>query len=399
MEACIDLHDQRRTLHPAPGSKRLAWLVEGRTSIPEIADGLRGTLIRRMSSLGAAAIANLVVMAIATVRHPEAPFAIWSVLGGGLIMARFGIVALIRRAVEADALADRRGLVDLFVVSSLTWSLQVGLGCLVCLRSGDPALASASVVLAMGGTGTLGSRNPGSPRLCAAQTTLTLLPFAIGLALDGDPVVRLLALFVPAYAFGLWRVASQLHGDYVDMLTAQRENRERALHCGLTGLPNASHFQQSLATAGADPRNHPLAVLALDLDGFKAVNDRHGHPAGDALLKQVAGRLRQFADRSVLACRIGGDEFAIVLLRHDGAAAERVAEQVIRTVSLPYRLGVAVATISASVGVATSRTAGSAGLHAEADRALYRAKAAGKGTWRIEDAGSARDSTGKAVTA
>ncbi len=88
-----------------------------------------------------------------------------------------------------------------------------------------------------------------------------------------------------------------------------------------------------------------------------------------------------------------------MLLRHDGAAAERMAEQVIRTVSLPYRLGEAIATISASIGVATSRSAGSAGLHAEADRALYRAEAAGKGTWRIQDAGSARDSTGEAVAA
>ncbi len=186
-------------------------------------------------------------------------------------------------------------------VSSLTFSLQVGLGCLVCLRSGDPAPATASSVLAMGGTGTLSARNPGSPGLCGAQMTLTLFPFAIGRALDGDPVVRLLALFVAAYAFGVWRVASQFHGDYVDMLTAQRENRERALHCGLTGLPNASHFQQSLATAGADPRNHTVAGLALDLDGFEAVNDRHGHPAGDALPQQVAGRLRQLADGSVLA--------------------------------------------------------------------------------------------------
>lgn len=156
-----------------------------------------------------------------------------------------------------------------------------------------------------------------------------------------------------------------------------------ALHDALTGLPNRVLFQDRLAQALESASRHGClaAVLYLDLDGFKSVNDSRGHTAGDKLLQLVAQRLRTCVRAEDTAARVGGDEFGIVLTAlTDDQDYKVVAQKLIDTLSKPYELEGLAAHISASVGVAVFPRHGetAAALLAHADSAMYAAKQAGK---------------------
>lgn len=157
----------------------------------------------------------------------------------------------------------------------------------------------------------------------------------------------------------------------------------QATHDVLTGLPNRALFndlvnRQIAVSALASTR---FSVLYIDLDGFKPVNDIHGHAAGDAILCEVARRLRSELRDSDMAARLGGDEFAVILVGTPGSAAAKVADHLIRAVSKPYSFQGEVVRISASIGVAGYPEAGAVGheLLRMADLAMYQAKDAGKG--------------------
>ena len=164
-----------------------------------------------------------------------------------------------------------------------------------------------------------------------------------------------------------------------------------AYHDALTGLPNRTVFTEHLARQvekAADARE-PLAVLCIDLDGFKAVNDIHGHPAGDELLVGVAHRLRSVARGHELVARLGGDEFAIVQQGgsqpgHAGLLSERVMGALAESFDIEGQS----ARIGASIGVAVfpADAANASDLIKNADMALYRAKAEGRGLTRFYEA-------------
>jgi diguanylate cyclase (GGDEF)-like protein/hemerythrin-like metal-binding protein/PAS domain S-box-containing protein len=168
-----------------------------------------------------------------------------------------------------------------------------------------------------------------------------------------------------------------------------------ATHDPLTGLPNRMLFRDRLSRslAQAQRRGKSGALLVLDLDGFKVVNDRYGHEAGDKALKVVASRLNALVRDSDSVARIGGDEFAIVLDDICGEAAIRaLADEVMQSVARPLVLdnGILVA-LGASVGVAPFPAAGRSRrtLLAAADRAMYASKFTGRNTCTIsaEDGG------------
>jgi diguanylate cyclase (GGDEF)-like protein/PAS domain S-box-containing protein len=172
-------------------------------------------------------------------------------------------------------------------------------------------------------------------------------------------------------------------------VTAERELRQelshRASHDGLTGLANAELFRDELRTERELNRGNLLAaVLFLDLDDFKAVNDTHGHEVGDGLLITVAHRIRSTLRIGDLAARLGGDEFAVLLRDVPNAEAARAAAQRIEDALVPPAV---VAGISldckASIGLAiATRPAEYDSLMRHADTALYSAKADGKGRWQ-----------------
>ncbi len=173
-----------------------------------------------------------------------------------------------------------------------------------------------------------------------------------------------------------------------------QRNWQLANFDSLTGLPNRNllfeHLRKSLQQARRQWRM--LALLLVDLDGFKEVNDTFGHDMGDELLRQVAERLRQCIRATDTAARLGGDEFIIMLTDlEQAAAAEAVARKLIARLAEPVSLSEMTATVTASVGIALYRPEWPANLDMgmvllrRADAAMYEAKRAGKNDWRFAE--------------
>lgn len=162
-----------------------------------------------------------------------------------------------------------------------------------------------------------------------------------------------------------------------------------ATHDALTGLPNRRYFMDWLVRLGAQSgrRGRPLALLFIDLDGFKAVNDQFGHEAGDAMLKEVALRFRRLVRESDVLARLAGDEFAVLMPEVASAQdAARLAQRLIDSLGVsaqrPLLPDCPDARIGASVGIAMAVGGDPDLLVAEADEAMYAAKAAGKNCYR-----------------
>ena len=167
--------------------------------------------------------------------------------------------------------------------------------------------------------------------------------------------------------------------EVTELRRAEREIEYRASHDPLTGLPNRHRLQCELqyAIAHATQTGDGLAVLYLDLDGFKAVNDRGGHDAGDLLLREVAQRLQQGLRKGDLVARVGGDEFIALLPGcQDAEGARAVADGLRACLNPPFTLPDGLFRLDASIGIACFPADGSDPdtLLAHADRAMYAAK-------------------------
>jgi diguanylate cyclase (GGDEF)-like protein len=172
---------------------------------------------------------------------------------------------------------------------------------------------------------------------------------------------------------------TQAQAELVGTQASEQQARRLALHDGLTSLPNRDFFRSRLdgTLARADPQNDALAVFYLDLDGFKAVNDTHGHGVGDALLKIVAERLARAVRTEDIVSRLSGDEFACLLPGlADRNHVARVARKVVRSVADPVKIGRAELSVRPSIGIAIYPRDGltSEVLLGRADTAMYRAK-------------------------
>ena len=180
---------------------------------------------------------------------------------------------------------------------------------------------------------------------------------------------------------------------YTD-ITQRRQSEEQvrylAHHDGLTGLVNRSVFQDKLAEAIelAARGEFSVAVLYLDLDGFKLINDTYGHGVGDRLLIDVSTRLRAAVREIDTVARMGGDEFAIIQpLVEDEAASEALAIRILAAMTAPYVIGDIHCSVGLSIGIALypDHATDAVSLLRQADIALYRAKAGGKGMFCVFD--------------
>jgi diguanylate cyclase (GGDEF)-like protein len=154
-----------------------------------------------------------------------------------------------------------------------------------------------------------------------------------------------------------------------------------ATHDEVTGLANRTHFLDALRQELKDPDRPAIAVLFLDLDRFKVVNDSLGHASGDDLLRVMAGRLRDVARPSDLVARFGGDEFTMLVRESDATTGSSVAEEVRQALAVPADLGESLVDLTTSIGVAVALPEvriEAEELVRDADAAMYRAKERGR---------------------
>jgi diguanylate cyclase len=186
---------------------------------------------------------------------------------------------------------------------------------------------------------------------------------------------------------GLHEELARTHDALLESRRQARKAKSDALHDALTGLPNFTLFKDRLEVALTHAQRHHwrVAVMFIDLDRFKEVNDTHGHHVGDACLKEVADRLESVTRGDDTVCRRGGDEFQFLMME----AGER---PVIAAIGAPFALGAVQVEVSASIGIAVFPDEGHSAqeLIEKADAAMYAAKHQGTGPvfWNEIDTGA-----------
>jgi diguanylate cyclase (GGDEF)-like protein len=325
----------------------------------------------------------LAVMIVARLPGSRWPFA-WFAFEVLLLWGRLRIMHLARPAL---ARGDFRPFYAYTIVATL-WCTLLGVGSCVCVMTGEGFLAALAAINVSGVAAGISTRAAAFPRLAIFQILLVGLPYAIGAGLTPVPWFFILALEILMCLAAMSSLAMTHHADSVKMIQAERKNWFLAFHDALTGLPNRKFLRDQLAEvcAGGNGVAKPVfAILCLDLDGFKAVNDTFGHPAGDQLLVVVADRLRLEVRAADTVARIGGDEFVILLLGADEREAARISERIIDVISQPITTGFpAPVTIGVTIGSVQAPADGILGetLLSRADQALYAAKRAGRGIHR-----------------
>lgn len=231
------------------------------------------------------------------------------------------------------------------------------------------------------------------PLVCLPSVAITLALSLAGLPLFVNEGTRLDTTFASAalatvailMAATCLQLSAHIYRTMLRQLMAQRDLMRFARQDPLTGLENRLALRERFEMLAPGP-TRPAALLYLDLDGFKPVNDLHGHQVGDALLRAVAKRLTVCLPPSDTVFRIGGDEFA-VLQTHVRQRSDTMvlARRLLESLSEPFELNDSTVHIGASIGIALADTANAEldCLAAAADAALYNAKRSGRGTFRF----------------
>lgn len=233
-----------------------------------------------------------------------------------------------------------------------------------------------------------------------ASSTLSRWLIAMCVLNLGDALLNLGALrysvgWYAARALGFAALSALLVVLVVQLARIDRRTDRAATTDPLTGVRNRLMFQEDLERemARAEREGRRLALLVVDVDRFKAVNDVHGHAAGDAVLVEVASRLRECVRGGDLLVRMGGDEFVVLLVGlDDDEQASAAASRIVEVMRPPFACAGTPLVAAVSVGVATypGSAAGSDELLRHADRAMYAAKAAGGGRFHVDPSSSPR---------
>ncbi|WP_447756964.1 diguanylate cyclase domain-containing protein [Sphingopyxis fribergensis] len=203
-------------------------------------------------------------------------------------------------------------------------------------------------------------------------------PISVLMLTSGNPPEIAAGTSLVVATLFLLRMVVQQHGQVIDLLELQRQMRDLAHTDPLTGLANRREFDMRLdEEIAAGGKDRPFAIALLDLDGFKPVNDRHGHAIGDLLLCEIAERLRGACGTHAVVARQGGDEFAILVHAGSPLLDTSLADHILAALAAPYRIGGRPISVGASIGTANWPEHGATArkLFEVADTALYAAKA------------------------
>ena len=358
--------------HPDPGVRReLVELLY--TSFPQV------LAVSTTSILGAIILASM---------SGDIAYAVIACLILITASVRLGSLRLFKSRAASLSDDDVVRWEHVYAIGASAFGVALGLLSFRALQLGDAPGAWIAFGLSMSYCVGMVSRAAIRPWVVLVTTALLLSPTTVAAFLRPEVAYRLGAGMLVLFWITIREASRHLSTAFIERIEARHALVRQANHDFLTGLPNRAAFLSALQEATGS-----VAIVAIDLDGFKPVNDRHGHHAGDELLRQVADRLTRCTGAHGMAARFGGDEF--MLLRPVGPgeagrdAAHALAREAVMALSMPFLLTDIPVCIGASAGIIITQQAPSASavshLLEQVDRALYAAKRAGGGQWTWSD--------------
>lgn len=361
-----------------------------RTVADEVRRSLVETLFASATSLGAGAVAGAACSTAIAMSSGDpwlTAVAVAIALTGALRLAH---AVFFHRVSEQDASKSARS-ETVYELGAWTYAALLGAETLLTLVLTDDALYHLlAAVLTTGYAAGICGRNAGRPVIAIGQLALASAPMSIGLFLSADPLRWVLGAVNCAFMVGMVDVTLHTYSAVLKAMSATREQMrlterfERlARFDAMTGLENRGAFQERLQeelTALSEGATNELAVLWLDLDKFKEINDSLGHPTGDGVLCTVARQLSSIVDGRGSVARFGGDEFVLLARGTKPFFAEELAREVMRGLSIPMSIEGTSIQVTGSIGAAVAPGHGMAAdtLLQHADMALYHAKANGR---------------------
>ncbi|MBJ6122228.1 diguanylate cyclase [Sphingomonas sp. BT553] len=361
----------------APRLAITRWLAFPGCDTPaELHPALLGTLFGTLTVFFAALVNSVLVTGVVAFHEGSAPFIGWFVVEVAICTARLAVLAVsLHRAGRGRSTPT-----DLHLWMSVLWALSIGYGGFITITAGDWV---STVIVCLSSAAMAGGaclRNYAAPRFVVLLLTCNLVPCCLAAILSDQPALLVLLVQTPLFMVGMTAGAFRLNRALVATMQAESAMVHLALHDPLTGLLNRTGLEQGFAGRAGD------ALCYIDLDGFKRINDRYGHAAGDGLLQTVADRLRQVAGPDALVTRIGGDEFVVIAADHDNHSAIALGNDIAAVLREPHAIAGDLVVSGASIGIAVhdGGVRPLADLMARADRSLYRVKAMGGGA-RLAD--------------
>jgi diguanylate cyclase (GGDEF)-like protein len=350
-------------------------MESGRASISdavyvEVITGLHGTT---MPTILAAACQTM-VGAITTYETGDMVTAALTVAGIVVAVVRlFEIFAFRRRLARLPQLGRAEGArwERCYVAGTVVTALILGLFAARSIVLGDALCCVMAIGIGFGFGAGVVARLALRPVAALLDLIAIAAPAAIVTFMQPDLRHVGLGLLILMYVVASFEMVRLSFNASINQITLKRQFEQLSRIDPMTGVANRSVLATDLPAMLAAGT---IAVHTLDLDRFKEANDRFGHPVGDALLKQVAGRLRAIAATDDLVVRLGGDEF--VLVQRAVRDAEAMAQRIVQSISAPYDVDGQAIELGVSVGVAVAPNDGrtAEALLSRSDRALYRAK-------------------------
>ncbi|MCC2980952.1 GGDEF domain-containing protein [Sphingomonas sp. IC4-52] len=361
----------------------MSWLFQPTGTVDPTGRGfLLGELLGSVAAAVMGSFCALIVSGTALLRSGDPSYMVFCALEASLIALR--VTEWRWRSARSGQRPDHVPSIDASAVLSALWCTLQGALAFTIMSSGDLVLSVLSATLVTAMLGPICARNYAAPRFAFLLVLLCDLPFVAGAMASSEMWFTPIVALTPLFLVGAMQIIRSFHRTMLMTLAARATALHLAEHDSLTGILNRHGMDRALSRIPPGGERQ-MALLSIDLDGFKQVNDRYGHGVGDILLTKVADRMKRELRPEDLLGRMGGDEFMVIVRdmrpEHVAPLVDRLIEAIARA---PYDVGGLVVHVGASVGFAClpEDAATAVELRLRADDALYAAKGAGKGVGR-----------------
>lgn len=350
---------------------------------PAIRQRITSELHQAVPIFGGGGVSTVAVALMLALQLRQPLLVAWAVSECLLMVARLALTWVGRRPARTGLPWTPSGLLALEIAGAAS----VGFGTASAILSGQWIGIVVGWMSATAFAGETCVRNLGTLRLVSAMLCLGTVPAIAACLLSEAPILQVAGVLTAVYAGRMIVSARRLSSVLVDTMRAERENDHRARHDKLTGLLNRAGLEREIELMRSDHPRTNLTLFFIDLDGFKLVNDTHGHGTGDLLLRAVAEQLLELVGTKDIVARIGGDEFVVVTALKLVEPTEFGRAILAAVHSAQHEVSLNRTTVTASIGVAQTTVDGSdlVDLMKAADLQLYQAKHAGGSRCMVAD--------------